>query len=199
MHRDIKPANIHIGRLGLHHDFVKVLDFGLVKTVSSSGVTQTMATGTGLAPGTPAYMAPEMALGQTVDGRADVYALGCVAYYMLTGKLTFEGVDGLQTLVKRLQEDPLPPSQRTEIEIPEDLERLVMACLTRNPDNRPDASGLARALDALAAKPWTEGDAAAWWFAHQPATAMPAMDTPLHNEVDGDAGITIERRAVRES
>jgi serine/threonine-protein kinase len=170
VHRDIKPPNIHVGRLGLRHDFVKVLDFGLVKSVTTTEVTQTMATGGGLTPGTPAYMAPEMALGQTVDGRADIYALGCAAYYMLTGKLVFEGADALQMLVKRLQQDPVPPSQRTELSVPEDLERLILACLARDPAGRPDASQLALALATLGVTPWTEADASQWWLIHQPRT-----------------------------
>jgi serine/threonine-protein kinase len=180
VHRDIKPPNIHVGRLGLRHDFVKVLDFGLVKSVRTTDVTQTQATGTGLAPGTPAYMAPEMAVGQTVDGRADVYALGCTAYYMLTGKLVFEGADALQILVKRLQQDPVPPSQRTELEVPADLDRLILACLSRQPDDRPTAALLAAALAELGVKPWTEEEASAWWFTNHPRTiaASPAIDVP---------------------
>ena len=170
VHRDIKPPNIHVGRLGLRHDFVKVLDFGLVKSVATGDVTQTLATGAGLAPGTPAYMAPEMAVGQTVDGRSDIYALGCVAYYALTGKLVFEGADALQMLVKRLQQDPLPPSQRTELSIPADLEQLVLACLSRDPAGRPDAAQLSRALAALEVPRWTEANAAAWWLTNQPRT-----------------------------
>jgi serine/threonine-protein kinase len=168
VHRDIKPPNIHIGPLALKHDFVKVLDFGLVKSVTTTGTTQTLATGTGLAPGTPAYMAPEMALGRTVDGHADIYALGCTAYYMLTGKLAFEGADALQTLVKRLQEDPVPPSQRSELPIPADLERLILRCLSRQPEGRPTAAELARALRELNVPRWTEAEAAEWWLVHQP-------------------------------
>ncbi len=90
VHRDIKPANIHVGRVGLRYDFVKVLDFGLVKSVAGASDEDSLATAAGLTPGTPAYMAPEMARGDTVDGRADIYALGCVAYYLLTGQLVFE-------------------------------------------------------------------------------------------------------------
>src|SRR5262249_58349708 len=90
VHRDIKPANIHVGRLGLEHDFVKVLDFGLVKSVTGAAAGQSLETAVGSTPGTPAYMAPEVALGETVDGRADLYALGCVAYYLLTGHLVFD-------------------------------------------------------------------------------------------------------------
>ncbi len=79
VHRDIKPANIHLGRLGLRYDFAKVLNFGLVKSIGSAGTEDTAATSAGLTPGTPAYMAPEIAMGGGVDGRADLYALGCVA------------------------------------------------------------------------------------------------------------------------
>ena len=167
VHRDIKPANIHVGRLGLRHDFVKVLDFGLVKSVDSSGLTQTKATAVGLTPGTPAYMAPEMALGQPIDGRTDIYALGCVAYFVLTGRLPFEG-EGLQMLVKRLHDDPLPPSQVAEVPVPADLDRVIMLCLSRDPAGRPDAAGLATALASVRVDPWTESDAAVWWATHQP-------------------------------
>src|SRR4029453_8714406 len=168
VHRDIKPANIHLGRLGLQQDFVKVLDFGLVKNVGAPDVTRTNATVAGLTVGTPAYMAPEMALGKAVDGRADVYALGCVAYFLLTGRLVFEGEEGLQMLVKRLNEDPPSPSSRTELPIPAELERIIMACLRREPGDRPDASTLARALAAIPVTSWTEQQAREWWAANQP-------------------------------
>ena len=136
VHRDIKPANIHLGRLGLHDDFVKVLDFGLVRSIVGPG--QDSLTGAaGMTPGTPAYMAPEMAHDRTVDGRADLYSLGCVAYYLLTGKLVFEGETPLQTILKHLQQAPEPPSRRTERPIPAELETLVLACLAKRPDDRP--------------------------------------------------------------
>ena len=91
VHRDIKPANIYVCRMGLEYDFVKVLDFGLVKIKQGGGGTGTLATLDGTTKGTPAYMAPEIILGEAdVDRRADVYALGCVAYYLLTGQLVFQ-------------------------------------------------------------------------------------------------------------
>src|SRR5919109_5270545 len=114
VHRDIKPANIHVGRVGRRHDFVKVLDFGLVKSVVAEPGEDSMATAAGLTPGTPAYMAPEMALGQPVDGRADIYALGCVAYFLLTGEMVFEASNAFQLIAKHLEEPPVPPSRRTE-------------------------------------------------------------------------------------
>ncbi len=168
VHRDIKPGNIHIGRLGVRYDFAKVLDFGLVKRTVEPDDTVTQATGIGVVPGTPAYMAPETALGRTVDGRADLYAVGCVAYYLLTGALVFDG-EGLQQLVQRLHEDPVPPSRRTELPIPLELEAIVLALLARDPDARPSsARELRERLDALAIVRWTEAQAADWWRLRQP-------------------------------
>src|SRR6185437_7532119 len=104
IHRDIKPANIHLGRLGLQYDFAKVLDFGLVKSFSGGNGEHTLATAAGLTPGTPAYMAPEMGDEDKTDGRADLYSLGCVAYYLLTGRLVFEAATALQIYAKHLQD-----------------------------------------------------------------------------------------------
>lgn len=164
VHRDIKPANIHIGRLGLQYDFVKVLDFGLAKPVAGKVDEHSLATAAGLTPGTPAYMAPEMALGEAVDGRTDLYALGCVAYYLLTGQVVFEGDTNLQVIVKHLRNDPVPPSQRASVEIPPALEQLVLACLAKNPKDRPpSAAQLSRALGSIGVEPWTQDDARRWW------------------------------------
>src|SRR5262249_60915663 len=102
VHRDIKPANIHVGRLGLRYDFVKVLDFGLVKSIANAVTDQSLETAAGTTPGTPAYMAPEMVTGGTVDGRADIYALGCVGYFLLTGRLVFEASTALQMIAPHL-------------------------------------------------------------------------------------------------
>ncbi len=112
VHRDIKPANIHLGRVGLREDFVKVLDFGLVRSTTGPSA-ESLSNAAGMAAGTPAYMAPEMAHGLQVDGRADLYSLGCVAYFLLTGHLVFEGDTPLQTILQHLQNAPEPPSRRT--------------------------------------------------------------------------------------
>jgi eukaryotic-like serine/threonine-protein kinase len=170
VHRDIKPANIHVGRVGLRHDFAKVLDFGLVKSVTGSIGEDSMATAAGLTPGTPAYMAPEMALGETTDGRADLYALGCVAYYLLTGQLVFEAGSGLQMITKHIQQTPVPPSQRTEMEVAPELDHVVLACLAKRPGDRPaSATELDRMLAEIDIEPWSEEEATRWWRAHQPA------------------------------
>jgi serine/threonine-protein kinase len=165
IHRDIKPANIHLGRVGLRHDFVKVLDFGLVKEVSSVSLEHSMATIPGqMALGTPAYMAPEMALGEPVDGRADIYALGCVAYYLLTGQLVFEAEKAFQLIAKHLQTAPIPPSQRTDRPISPELERLVLKCLAKNANERPkSAAHLAQALEWIPTDAWGEEQAKGWW------------------------------------
>jgi eukaryotic-like serine/threonine-protein kinase len=170
VHRDIKPANIHVGRVGLRHDFVKVLDFGLVKSVMSPPGEDSMGTAAGLTPGTPAYLAPEMALGEAVDGRADLYALGCVAYFLLTGKLVFEATSGLQLIAKHIQEPPVPPSRRTELDVSPQLEQVVLACLAKRPEDRPQTAGeLDRMLAEIEIEPWSEEEATQWWRTHQPA------------------------------
>jgi hypothetical protein len=170
VHRDIKPANIHMGRVGLRHDFVKVLDFGLVKSVAGAVGEDSMATAAGLTPGTPAYMAPEMALGEKTDGRADLYALGCVAYFLLTGQLLFDAASGFQMIAKHIQETPVPPSLRTELEVAPELDQVVLACLAKKPEDRPQsAAELDRMLSEIEVEPWSEEEATRWWRTHQPA------------------------------
>ncbi len=170
VHRDIKPANIHLGRVGMRHDFVKVLDFGLVKSLDGTSSDHSLMTAAGLTPGTPAYMAPEMASGEAVDGRADIYALGCVAYYLLTGQLVFQGSTTFQMIAKHLQEPPVPPSQRTELLVPPALDQIVLACLAKNPGDRPgSAAELDRLLAEIDVEPWTEEQAKRWWSRHRPA------------------------------
>jgi serine/threonine-protein kinase len=150
VHRDIKPANIHLGKLGLQEDFVKVLDFGLVRSIAGPD-GDSLTRGAGMTPGTPAYMAPEMAHDQKVDGRADLYSLGCVAYYLLTGRLAFQGETPLQTILKHLQEPPEPPSRLTDRSIPPELETLIMACLAKRPEDRPpNAASLSARLAGVA-------------------------------------------------
>src|SRR4051812_11482222 len=166
VHRDIKPANIHVGRVGRKHDFVKVLDFGLVKAVTDTGDEDDgMATIPGqMALGTPAYMSPEMALGETVDARTDIYALGCVAYFLLTGELVFGGEKAVNLIAKHLQAEPVPPSERTSQPIPPSLERLIMKCLAKDPNSRPQsAAELSDALSWVAADAWGEKQANDWW------------------------------------
>jgi len=165
VHRDIKPANIHVGQVGLRHDFVKVLDFGLVKEVKRNA-GDPLLTADGLTVGTPSYMAPELVLNEAVDGRADVYALGCVTYYLLTGRLVFESDNIMRLMVKQLEEKPVPPSQKATLPIPAALDDAVLSCLAKDPAARtPSAAAFSAALGVAEAEvePWTQEDAAAWW------------------------------------
>jgi serine/threonine-protein kinase len=164
VHRDIKPANIHIGRMGLVDDFVKVLDFGLVKPLTDGNLEQSFATQGGIVVGTPGYMAPEIALGNRVDGRADLYSLGCVAYYLLTGRQVFEGDTVMQVFAHHLHTAPVPPSQKGPTPVPPGLERVVLSCLAKRPEERPQsAADLDSQLAALDVEPWTQADARRWW------------------------------------
>jgi eukaryotic-like serine/threonine-protein kinase len=164
VHRDIKPANLHIGRIGLEYDFVKVLDFGLVKADGRWLREDVRLTAPEALSGTPAYMAPEMAAGEEVDYRADLYALGCVGYFLLTGSLVFEGENALQLVLKHVQTEPVPPSVRLGRPIPEALERVILHCLAKAPGARPaDASTLAKLLTRAGADEWTQDHARQWW------------------------------------
>jgi eukaryotic-like serine/threonine-protein kinase len=187
VHRDIKPANIHLGRLGLVDDFVKVLDFGLVKPIADGTVEQSLTTQAGLIIGTPGYMAPEIALGDRVDGRADLYALGCVAYYLLTAQQVFEGDTVMQVIAKHLQSVPEPPSQRVPSGVPPDLELVVLACLAKKPQERPQsAAELARMVDAAGVEPWTDSQASAWWLAHGETRVGAPPAAPVSEAVTGE-------------
>jgi serine/threonine-protein kinase len=171
VHRDIKPANIYVCRMGLDYDFVKVLDFGLVKVRHRPQSADTLATMDHVTSGTPAYMAPETIVGDgEVDRRADVYALGCVAYFALTGGLVFEADSSMKMLMKHLHEEPVRPSDRSELVIPRALDDLVMACLQKDPARRPqDASELlGMAYDCRCSDAWGREQAEGWWKAHLP-------------------------------
>jgi serine/threonine-protein kinase len=165
VHRDIKPANIHVGRLGLKYDVAKVLDFGLVKAFEEEGADVSLGTAADVAPGTPSYMAPEVALGGVVDGRADLYALGCVAYFLLTQQTVFEGGTVFQAVSRHVSEAPARPSTRTAIPIPEELDQLILQLLAKKPEDRPANAGeVFRRLAAVPVhEPWTEEKAAIWW------------------------------------
>ncbi len=171
VHRDITPANIFMCRYGRDIDFVKVLDFGLVRpdmSLSGSDAAPTQADRVG---GTPAFMSPEQALGQRqLDGRADIYALGCVAYWLVTGALVFPRPSAMATAVAHAQAAPEPPSQRTELPIPASLEALILQCLAKAPGERPaSAERLAHQLQALPDVPaWDRSAAREWWNLHHP-------------------------------
>jgi len=190
VHRDIKPANIYVCRMGLDYDFVKVLDFGLVKVGSPRSLQQTV-TSDHTTSGTPAYMAPEIILGERdVDRRADVYALGCVVYYLLTGAIVFEADTPMKMLLHHIQTPPVPPSQRTELPIPKELDDLVLACLEKNPDRRPqDAEQLFRLAEACRSSAWDRAAAKRWWEMHLQELSGPLTLTDSALETAAPAAI----------
>jgi len=167
VHRDIKPANVFLCRYGEDHDFVKVLDFGIAKAVHTApDAMETSITSGHVIQGTPAFMAPEQALGSAdVDSRADIYSTGCVAYWLLTGEFVFTADTTMQMLLAHAQTAPEPPSSRTELPVPPDLDALVLACLAKDRDARPtSARELLARLDTIALqRQWTEVRAREWW------------------------------------
>jgi serine/threonine-protein kinase len=148
-----------------------------------------MLTMEGLTAGTPAYMAPEIALGKSdIDGRSDLYSLGCVAYYMLTGQPVFSGDTPVATVLAHVQNEPVPPSARSELEVPPALEHVILQCLAKDPAGRPATAAeldqrLAGTVDADG---WTQQKAHAWWELHrlrllESAPAEPGT-TPIADE-----------------
>jgi serine/threonine-protein kinase len=173
VHRDIKPANVFLCRYGEDHDFVKVLDFGIAKAVhDTSPDAHTAITMPNVVQGTPAFIAPEQALGgDDIDARADIYAAGCVAYWLLTGELVFTGGTPMKLLLAHAQTPPIPPSARTELPIPPDLDALIVECLAKDRDQRPgSARDLLHRLEAVRLeRRWTEDRAREWWRTHLPS------------------------------
>jgi serine/threonine-protein kinase len=172
VHRDIKPANIFLCRYGEEYDFVKVLDFGIVRAVRDSGDSSLVHTRENAVRGTPAFIAPEQALGTDVDGRADIYATGCVAYWLLTGQLVFTAETAMGLLMQHAQTPPTPPSARTEQPIPRALDDLVLSCLAKDPANRPQSARelSLRLAEVEGASAWTQDRAREWWATHQLAS-----------------------------
>jgi serine/threonine-protein kinase len=176
IHRDIKPANIYACRMGLEYDFVKVLDFGLVKHERPADVS-TLLTGGPLMMGTPAYMAPEAIIGNAaLDRRVDVYAVGCVAYFLLTGERVFDATSTMNVLLQHVHEPPTPPSRRTEQHVPREIDDFVMACLNKDPNRRPHSADelLQMAGTYATADGWTQRSAKAWWESHLPELTVRA-------------------------
>jgi serine/threonine protein kinase len=192
IHRDIKPRNIMLCKIGLEYDFTKVLDFGLVKSLHSDRET-TLMTVDGTTTGTPAYLSPEAALGnRAVDGRSDLYSLGCVGYFLLTGSLVFEEATPVALAIAHTQKKPVPVSQRTELPVPAGLEAIVMQLLEKDPDNRPSsAKETAHRLRTLRDVPeWCPDRAARWWETNLPEFALrqPANDLTAMNTTAVSAG-----------
>jgi serine/threonine-protein kinase len=171
IHRDIKPANIFLCRYGEDRDFVKVLDFGLVKAFDEVNESGPAITQENMVQGTPAFIAPEQAMGSAdLDSRVDIYATGCVAYWLLTGRLVFTSDTPMGYLMHHIHTPPSPPSSIAELEIPPGLDSLVLACLAKDPAERPRSARelSSRLMDIQTSGEWSGERAKAWWDRHQP-------------------------------
>jgi len=186
IHRDIKPANIFLTQQGGVPDVAKVLDFGLVKQIGQSDAQDSTVqelTSDNSFTGTPLYMSPEaITTPDAIDARTDVYSLGAVGYYLLTGQHVFGGRNLMEVCSHNLHSVPPPPSTRVDHPIPSDLEALLLSCLEKEPDRRPrDAYELQAALRACVdARTWSESEARGWFAAHADALRARQQRTTVH-------------------
>ncbi len=188
IHRDIKPANIILCERGDEPDVAKVLDYGLVKEIDR----ETDATGQVIV-GTPAYLAPEAVTDpSTVAAAADIYSVGAIGYFLLTGKRVFDGKTAVDICIQHVTATPVPISLVSSAPVRPDIESLLMQCLSKAPHERPrSAADLAQALGALpAAVEWSESSAAEWWRAHRAkgdvsSTGMPTATLMIDLERKG--------------
>jgi len=174
IHRDVKPGNILVVDRGGIADLVKVVDFGLVKDVGFK--TQGERTSASLLSmadtitGTPLYLAPETVIApESVDARTDLYALGAVGYWLLTGTHVFGGSSIVEVCAHHLHSAPELPSVRLGAPVAADLEAVLLACLAKRPEDRPASAHVLRArlLSCAAAGRWTQERAARWWLLHR--------------------------------
>lgn len=164
IHRDIKPQNILLCKRGGQFDLVKVVDFGLAKKIEGQQTSD--LTAPHQLSGTLLYMAPERIRSpEEVDARTDLYSVGALGYFLLTGESPFPRKTDLDVLYRIVNETPDPPSKHSQVEIPTELEALIMSCLDKDMAKRPsNAVELVPALEELARDhPWTQGDARSWW------------------------------------
>ncbi|MCB9596023.1 MAG: protein kinase [Sandaracinaceae bacterium] len=196
IHRDIKPANLFVGQLGLEPDFVKVLDFGMV----SAGEGDVQLTSAGQIHGTPSYMAPEHgAEGVALDHRVDLYALGCVLHFLLTGRTVFEATLPVRVILAHMHEAPEPPSRHAPYAVPEELDALVSRLLAKHPGDRPSSAQALRAsLAALPLAAWTDDEARDWWAARDGGAVQPAPK-PESVHPSGVEATLVARPTARES
>jgi serine/threonine protein kinase len=202
IHRDIKPSNIMLCERGGLNDVVKVLDFGLVKDIQQEAPELTQVN---TLVGTPLYMAPEIiADASGFSPLSDLYALGAVGYYLLTGRNVFEGASAVEICAMHLHDEPVPPSQRAGREIPGDLEAIVMACLAKNPEERPESAEIMSAMLARCEDfgAWTWEQARQWWSDHRDTLPMDEQEgthEPLSNtHVLLDIGEQLRHQGVTE-
>ena len=179
IHRDIKPGNIILCRRGGEWDFVKVVDFGLARDLGfklAPKITQT-----GLISGTPLYIAPEcLEDPENCSRQSDIYALGVVAFYLLTGRDLYVGNNALELLQKALHEPPPRVADVVGTQVPTELDDLILRCVAKEPADRPaSVEEMLTVIKSLAVSyPWTQDDARAWWREHEPQITMCTTGMP---------------------
>ena len=174
IHRDIKPSNVIACQRGGVHDVAKLLDFGLVQDVGPFALGSDRLTMVGAILGSPNYISPEQANGKgRIDGRTDIYSLGALAYFLVTGQTPFVRETAMELIVAHMKEEVVPPRQRRP-EIPHDLEDVILTCLRKNPDERfADAESLELALAACdAADEWDTHQAKEWWIGRRVSASV---------------------------
>jgi eukaryotic-like serine/threonine-protein kinase len=198
VHRDIKPANLMAAYRGGRYDVAKLLDFGLVKTLAEDEKAPHLSR-EGTVTGSPLYMAPEQIMRSSEpDRRSDIYGLGAVAYFMLTGYPPFQAESPMEVMIAHVRDTVTPPSQRRP-EVPADLERIVLRCLAKNPRDRyHDTPSLALDLERCAdAVNWSPKHAATWWQDHQGQTLeKPLAPRNLERNLQAETTLATEAQAA---
>jgi serine/threonine-protein kinase len=187
IHRDIKPANIILCRQGGHDDVPKVVDFGLVKDLSGR---EASLTATSALAGTPLYMSPEAIAEGGIDARGDLYALGAVGYYILTGTHVFTGRSALEVCAHHLHTQPEPPSARLGRAVPRDLEKLILDCLEKDPSRRPQSAAALqrRVRECRDYGAWDRERARAWWRENGERVRRSRSEHPTLSRVESPDG-----------
>jgi serine/threonine-protein kinase len=189
VHRDIKPANLFACRLGPHFDFLKLLDFGIVRATRND---EQFATSAGRIKGTPTSMSPEIVKGEQADFASDIYGLGCVAYWLLSGQHVFDAPNVMALLLKHVSQPPKPLSE-LGLSVPGELNDLVMSCLEKSPDDRPgSACELRERLAHITFDdPWNNDRAQAWWNSNVPGTCDDRPTDSFSKTIDMNSGGTV--------
>jgi serine/threonine-protein kinase len=198
IHRDIKPANILLCERGGVPDVAKVLDFGLVKERDAAADGDPVLSTVNAITGTPLYLSPDAIRDPgRIDARSDLYALGAVGYFLLTGSPVFQAASAVELCGHHLYSEPEPPDQRLGRPLPSELGQLLLRCLAKQPEERPDGAAELRAeLLACPVEAWTDAHASSWWRQHGTAVQARRGATPVEPYA-ATVAVDLRRRRAR--